>query len=141
MTNLTKNSQTHRNLKIAFERECQTSIRYTWFAQQADVMGNPDVAARFRSLADGAALQAHGHLANLAQFGDPLSEEPIGGVAENLKASIAGGTYEHTHMYPEFAKDAKHDNAQDIAAWFESCSNAKKSHSTLLTDCLSQAQF
>lgn len=137
MTRFNKDSKTHANLKKAFERECQTSIRYVSFANKADMYGYPDVAARFRTLADGAARQAQGHLGMLEQLGDPLSGEPLGDNNENLKASIAGVTYEHTQMYPKFCQDANHEGAQEVEEWFKSCARAKENHGLLLEQCLS----
>ena len=46
-------SKTHENLKEAFAGESQANRRYLYFAQKADVEGYPDVAALFRSVAEG----------------------------------------------------------------------------------------
>ena len=46
-------TQTHDNLKTAFAGESQANRRYLYFAQKADVEGYPDVAALFRSVAEG----------------------------------------------------------------------------------------
>ena len=56
-------SKTHDNLKEAFAGESQANRRYLYFAQKADVEGYPDVAALFRSVAEGA--EASVHLATL----------------------------------------------------------------------------
>ena len=48
-----KGTKTHDNLKEAFAGESQANRRYLWFAQKADVEGYPDVAALFRSVAEG----------------------------------------------------------------------------------------
>ena len=40
----------------------QANRRYTYFAQQADVQGYPDVAAVFRSTAEGETGHALGHM-------------------------------------------------------------------------------
>lgn len=93
-------TKTHENLKEAFAGESQANRRYLWFAQKADVEGYPDAAALFRSVAEGETGHAHGHLEYLAEVGDPASGEPIGDTEQNLKASIAGETYEYTQMYP-----------------------------------------
>ena len=93
-------SKTHENLTEAFAGESQANRRYLWFAQKADVEGYPDVAALFRSVAEGETGHAHGHLEYLAVVGDPASGEPIGDTEDNLKAAIAGETYEYTEMYP-----------------------------------------
>jgi rubrerythrin len=121
-------SQTHDNLKEAFAGESQANRRYLWFAQKADVEGYPDIAALFRSVAEGETGHAHGHLEYLAQAGDPATGEPIGPTSENLKASIAGETYEYTEMYPGFAKTAREEGFEEIAEWLETLARAEKSH-------------
>ena len=102
-----KGTHTHENLKEAFAGESQANRRYLWFAQKADIEGLPDVASLFKNVADGETGHAHGHLEYLAEVGDPASGEPIGYSEQNLKASIAGETYEYTQMYPGFAKTAR----------------------------------
>ncbi len=67
--------------------------RYQYFAQKADVEGFPDVAAVFRSTAEGETGHAFGHLEFLEEVGDPVTGEPIGTTSENLKSAIAGETH------------------------------------------------
>jgi rubrerythrin len=50
------------NLKAAFAGESQANRRYLYFAAKADVEGYNDVAALFRSTAEGETGHAHGHL-------------------------------------------------------------------------------
>ena len=74
-------TKTHDNLKAAFAGESQANRRYLYFANKADVEGQNDVAAVFRSTAEGETGHAHGHLDYLAQVGDPATDLPIGAVA------------------------------------------------------------
>ena len=135
MANL-KGSKTEENLKAAFAGESQANRRYLYFAQKADVEGYPDAAALFRSVAEGETGHAHGHLEYLAEVGDPATGEPIGNTALNLKASIAGETYEYTQMYPGFAKTARDEGFDEIADWFETLARAEKSHAGRFTQGL-----
>jgi len=48
-----KGTKTEQNLKDAFAGESQRNRRYLYFAQKADVEGFNDVAAVFRSTAEG----------------------------------------------------------------------------------------
>ena len=121
-------SQTLDNLKEAFAGESQANRRYLYFAQKADVEGYPDVAALFRSVAEGETGHAHGHLEYIAEVGDPATGEPIGSSEDNLKAAIAGETYEYTEMYPGFAKPARDEGFEEIAEWLETLARAEKSH-------------
>jgi rubrerythrin len=123
-----KGTKTHTNLKEAFAGESQANRRYLYFAKQADVEGHPDVAGLFRDTAEGETGHAHGHLDFLRVVGDPATGEPIGDTKKNLKASVAGETYEYTQMYPGFAKTAREEGFEEIAEWFETLARAEKSH-------------
>src|SRR6476660_7436922 len=79
-----KGSKTHDNLKAAFAGESQANRRYLYFAAKADVEGQNDVAALFRSTAEGETGHAHGHLDYMAVVGDPATDLPIGSSRENL---------------------------------------------------------
>jgi rubrerythrin len=121
-------SQTEANLKAAFAGESQANRRYLYFAQKADIEGHNDVAAVFRSTAEGETGHAHGHLEYLEETGDPATGLPIGATPANLKASIAGETHEYTDMYPGMAKTARDEGFDEIADWFETLAKAEKSH-------------
>ena len=123
-----KGSRTEENLKEAFAGESQANRRYLYFAQQADVEGYNDVAALFRSTAEGETGHAFGHLEYLEQVGDPATGLPIGNTQDNLKAAVAGETYEYTDMYPGMAKTARDEGFDEIADWFETLAKAERSH-------------
>ncbi len=123
-----KGTKTHQNLKDAFAGESQANRRYLYFAKVADVEGHPDVAGLFRDTAEGETGHAHGHLDFLKRVGDPATGQPIGATDANLKAAIAGETYEYTEMYPGMAKTARSEGFNEIAEWFETLAKAEKSH-------------
>jgi len=123
-----KDSKTAQNLKDAFAGESQANRRYLYFAQKADVEGAPDVAAVFRSTAEGETGHAHGHLEYLEEVGDPATGEKMGETADNLKSAIAGETHEYTDMYPGMARTAREEGFDEIADWFETLAKAEKSH-------------
>ena len=128
-----KGSKTHTNLKEAFAGESQANRRYLYFAKVADVEGQPDIAGLFRDTAEGETGHAHGHLDYLKRVGDPATGEPIGKTESNLKASVAGETYEYTQMYPGMAKTAREEGFPEIAEWFETLPKAGKSHAGRFT--------
>src|SRR5260221_11350697 len=109
-----KGSKTHGNLKAAFAGESQANRRYLYFAAKADVEGQNDVAAVFRSTAEGETGHAHGHLEYMEQVGDPATDLPIGNTRSNLKAAIAGETHEYTDIYPGMAKAAGQERCSQI---------------------------
>jgi rubrerythrin len=123
-----KGTKTHDNLKAAFAGESQANRRYLYFAQKADVEGFNDVAAVFRSTAEGEPGHAHGHLEYMDEVGDPATDAPIGGTDLNLKSAIVGETHEYTDMYPGMARTAREEGFDEIADWFETLAKAEKSH-------------
>ncbi|MDP1693756.1 MAG: rubrerythrin family protein [Burkholderiaceae bacterium] len=123
-----KGSKTEQNLKDAFAGESQANRRYLYFANKADIEGQNDVAALFRSTAEGETGHAHGHLEFLEAVGDPATGLPIGGSRLNLKAAVAGETHEYTDMYPGMAKQARTEGFDEIADWFETLAKAERSH-------------
>src|ERR1043165_3738032 len=123
-----KGSKTEQNLKDAFAGESQANRRYLYFAAKADVEGQNDVAALFRSTAEGETGHAHGHLEFLEAVGDPATGLPIGPTRDNLKDAGAGETHEYTDMCPGMAKTARDEGFDEIADWFETLAKAEKSH-------------
>jgi rubrerythrin len=123
-----KGSKTEANLKAAFANEAQANRRYVYFAQKADIEGYNDVAAVFRSTAEGESGHANGHLEFLEAIGDPASGLPIGSTEENLKAAIAGEIREYSEMYPTMARIARDEGFTEIADWFDTLAKAEKSH-------------
>src|SRR5580700_2541981 len=105
-----KDTKTHQNLKEAFAGESQANRRYLYFAKVADVEGYPEIAGNFKETADGE------------------TGLPIGNTEKNLKASVAGETYEYETMYPGMAKTARDEGFDDVAEWFETLAKAEKSH-------------
>ena len=129
-------TKTHQNLKDAFAGESQANRRYLYFAKVADVEGFPEIAGNFKETADGETGHAHGHLDYLKQIGDPATGLPIGNTEKNLKAAVAGETYEYETMYPGMAKSAREEGFDDIAEWFETLAKAEKSHAGRFTKML-----
>lgn len=134
---LSKESKTFENLKEAFAGESQANRRYLYFARAADVEGEPEIATLFRSVAEGETGHAFGHFDFLKEVGDPVTGEPVGESAANLKSAIAGETYEYSEMYPGFARVAREEGYPEIAEWFETLARAEKSHAGRFTKGLS----
>ena len=131
-----KGSETEQNLKDAFAGESQANRRYLYFAAKADVEGYNDVSAVFRSTGEGETGHAHGHLNHLEKTGDPATGLPIGRTSDNLRAAIAGETYEDTDMYPGMAKTARDEGFEEIADWFETLAKAERSHANRFQQAL-----
>ena len=133
-----KGTKTHQNLKDAFAGESQANRRYLYFANQADIAGANDVAAVFRSTAEGETGHAHGHMEYLIAggSGDPETGLPAKTVEDALKSAIAGETHEYTDMYPGMAKTARDEGFDEIADWFETLAKAERSHANKFTKTL-----
>ena len=135
-----KGSRTETNLKAAFAGESQANRRYLYFAAKADVEGQNDVAAVFRSTAEGETGHAHGHLEYLEASGDPATGLPIGATRANLAAAIAGETHEYTDMYPGMSKVAREEGFDEIADWFKTLAKAERSHANRFQKALDALQ-
>ena len=136
MSQSLKGTKTHENLKEAFAGESQANRRYLYFAKNADVEGQPDIAGLFRDTAEGETGHAHGHLDYLKRVGDPATDLPIGSTDANLKSAVAGETHEYTDMYPGMAKTAREEGFAEIADWFETLAKAERSHANRFTKAL-----
>ena len=123
-----KGSKTEQFLREAFASESQANRRYLYFANKADIEGQNDVAALFRSTAEGETGHAHGHLEFLETIGDPATGLPIGSSRRNLESAIASETHEYTDMYPGMAKTARDEGFDEVADWFQTLAKAERSH-------------
>jgi len=131
MTSL-KGTQTEKNLLTAFAGESQARNRYTYFASKAKKEGYVQISDIFTETAN----QEKEHAKRFFKFLEGGEVEitgafpsgVIGTTLENLKAAAAGEHYEHTEMYPGFAKVAREEEFNDIAAVFEAISVAEKQH-------------
>jgi len=136
-----KNTKSFDNLKEAFAGESQANRRYLYFARVADIEGFPDIAGLFKDTADAKTGHAFGHLDFLKEvgdLGDPATGEPMGKTELNLKAAVAGETYEYTQMYPGMAKTARDEGFAELAEWFETLAKAEKSHAGRFNKGLTQ---
>ncbi|MHA1645464.1 MAG: rubrerythrin [Candidatus Freyarchaeota archaeon] len=127
-----KGTKTERNLLTAFAGESQARNRYTYFASQARKEGYKQISAIFLETAD----NEKEHAKRLFMFLEGGEVEisaafpagVIGDTKENLKAAAAGENYEHTQMYPEFARIAEEEGFEEIASVFRAIAVAEKQH-------------
>ncbi len=118
---------THENLKVAFSGESQANRKYLAFAMQAEKDGLPQIAKLFRTAADAETIHALAHLKNMGGVGSTL---------ENLRASVAGETYEYRDMYPPMVAEAEKEGhkARHMLAW---ANQVEKVHAGLFGQALS----
>jgi rubrerythrin len=127
-----KGSQTEKNILTAFCGESQARNKYTYFASVAKKEGYVQISAIFEETANQEKEHAK-RLFKLLEGGEveitaAFPAGVIGTTLENLKEAAGGENYEHTTMYPEFAKTAKEEGFPAIAYVFESIAIAEKHH-------------
>jgi rubrerythrin len=127
-----KGTRTEKNLLTAFAGESQARNRYTYFAGQAKKDGLVQISDIFLETAD----QEKEHAKRFFKFLEGGEVEitcafpagVVGVTLANLKAAAAGEHYEHTTMYPGFAKIADDEGFKDVAAAYRAISIAEKQH-------------
>lgn len=127
-----KGTKTEKNLLTAFAGESQARNRYTYFASKAKKQGYEQISAIFLETAANEKEHAE-RLFKFLEGGDAevSASFPAGAIGEtkdNLKASAAGENYEHTSMYPGFARVADEEGFAEIADAFRSIAVAEKQH-------------
>jgi rubrerythrin len=127
-----KGTQTEKNLLTAFAGESQARNRYTYFASQAKKEGYEQISFIFSDTADNEKEHAK-RLFKFLEGGEAqvLASFPagvIGDTKENLKSAAAGENYEHTTMYPNFARIAEEEGFNQIAAVLRSIAMAERGH-------------
>ena len=114
-------SKTEQNLQAAFAGESQAHTKYQYFASKAEKEGFVQIGALFRETA----LNEKEHAKiwfKLLHGGD------VPGTTTNLKDAADGENFEWTDMYAGFAKTAKEEGFDNIAALFEMVGKIEKEH-------------
>jgi len=135
-----KGTRTEKNILTAFAGESQARNRYAYFAAQAKKDGFVQITHIFEETADQEKEHAK-RLFKMLDGGEVTIEAAfpagrIGTTAENLKAAAGGENYEHSEMYPSFARTAREEGFDDIAKVFEAIAVAEKQHEKRYLDLL-----
>jgi rubrerythrin len=127
-----KGSQTEKNLLTGFAGESQARNRYNYFGSQARKEGYEQIAAIFEETANQEKEHAKREFKFLeggeVEISASFPAGVIGDTLSNLKAAAAGEHYEHTEMYPGFAKVADKEGFAEIANVFRNIAIAEKRH-------------
>ena len=116
-----KGSRTEANLMAAFAGESQARNKYTYYASKAKKDGYVQIANIFEETANNE--KEHAKI-----WFKLLHGGKVPSTLENLKDAAAGENYEWTDMYATFAKEAKEEGFDDIAALFEMVAKIEKHH-------------
>jgi len=128
------------NLMAAFNGESNAHANYAAFAKKADEEGYTQVASLFRAATRAEEIHAANHAAVIKKMGgNPqavINTPAVKTTSENLKAAIAGETYERDVMYPEFIVNAKAANERAAIRTFTYALAAETEHAALYTEAL-----
>lgn len=116
-----KGTRTEQNLMTAFAGESQARNKYTYFASKARKEGYVQIARIFEETADNE--KEHAKLWFKLLEGGSVKD-----TASNLKAAAEGENFEWTDMYAGFAKEAREEGFDEIAALFEGVAAIEKEH-------------
>ena len=128
-----KGTRTEANLMAAFAGESQARNKYTYYASKAKKDGYEQIAALFLETAENE--KEHAKI-----WFKLLHDGAVPSTIENLEDAAAGENYEWTDMYAGFAKEAKEEGFDDIAALFEMVAAIEKEHEERYLKLLSNVE-
>ena len=115
-----KGTKTEANLLAAFAGESQARNKYTYYASKAKKDGYVQISKIFEETANNE--KEH------AKIWFKLLHDGMPDTMTNLIDAAEGENYEWTDMYATFAKEAKEEGFNDIAALFEMVAKIEKEH-------------
>ena len=114
-----KGSKTEANLWTAFAGESQAHTKYQYYASKAKKDGYVQISNIFLETSKNEKEHAKIWFKHLGGIGDTPA---------NLLAAAAGEHEEWTDMYARFAKEAREEGFEEIAAQFEGVAAIEKHH-------------
>jgi rubrerythrin len=126
-----KGSRTEQNLMAAFAGESQARNKYAYFASAARKEGYEQIAGIFEETAD----NEKEHAKRLVKFLGMIKT-----TTANLRAAADGENYEHTSMYPEFARVAREEGFREIAEVFTEIGEVEEFHEKRYLKLLSNVE-
>jgi len=129
-----KGTKTEKNLLAAFAGESQARNRYAYAAGVARKEGYLQIAEIFEETAANEKEHAKRFFkfleGGVVEITASYPAGTIGTTEENLAAAAAGEHEEWTELYPEFARIAKEEGFNDVAAAFTLIAKAEQAHET-----------
>ncbi len=116
-----KGTKTEKNLETAFAGESMARNKYTYYASKAKKDGYVQMAAIFEETANNE--KEHAKIWFKLLHGGAVPTTTV-----NLADAAEGERYEWTDMYATFAKEAKEEGFDEIAAKFEMVAAIEKEH-------------
>ena len=136
--------ETLSNITKAYLGECQARNRYTFYAKVAQKEGYEQIAEIFLTTAEQEKVHAKRlfeHIQELKENNEEIKLEAsvptvYKTTIENLKAAIAGETYETNEMYPAFANKAIEEGYEVLGKRLAAIAVAEKNHKERYEDLL-----
>jgi len=142
------NSKTYFNLAKAFAGECMARARYEYIEYGARQQGYKALADEIDKLA----YNEFNHGRMFYSFIQSASKKTIDNIdissgypfkekwdlVENLRLASEDEENEGTNIYPSFAKTARQEGFEDIAALFDNVSKVEKKHARILKELYRQ---
>ncbi len=116
-----KGSKTERNLRTAFAGESEARNKYTYYASQAKKEGFVQISKIFEETAN----NEKEHAKIWFKF---LHDGKVPETLANLEDAANGENYEWTEMYAQFAREAKEEGFEQLAALFTLVGKIEKEH-------------
>lgn len=114
-----KGTKSEKNVMAAFEGESKARNKYTYFGAKAMAEGHIETAELFAKMADNEREHAKIWFKLLNEIGD---------TKENVQDAAAGESHEWRSMYPEFARVAREEGLDMLAAMFEKVAGIEQTH-------------
>ena len=126
-----KGTKTETNLHTALSGESQAYLRYKWFERKAKDDGFVEISQIFCETADNEKEHAE------------IWFKCLGGWSSteiNLNSAAGGEHFEWSTMYSQFAKEAREEGFDVIAALFEKVGAVEKTHEERYVDYLNKVR-
>lgn len=145
-------NKTIENLTKAFVGESQARNRYNFYAKIARKEGYEQIASVFSETEGQEKTHAKRLFEHIQELKEQSSEElpeikvetsaptTYKTTIDNLKSAIAGEHYEHTEMYPEFARVAEEEGFTNIANRLRAIAKAEEHHEERYKKLLEQLE-
>ena len=128
-----KGSKTEQNLRTAFAGESQAHTKYLYYASKAKKDGYVQIGKIFEETAANEKEHAKIWFKLLHDGGIPSTDA-------NLLDAAQGENFEWTDMYAGFARTAKEEGFDEIAALFEGVGAIEKAHEERYRKLLNNVQ-
>ncbi len=120
-------TQTDRNLKIAFDAEAKACLRLLGYAERAEKEGYPQMARLFRAISAAEKVHAIKHLRQL---------KIVKSTEENLQSSFESEMTVSENIYPEFIRVADEDGQKAAQMGFSQARDAESFHAKLYKNAI-----